>query len=41
MVTIKIIEAYLELDRVEKRLAMLRNRLDSSVLRTKEGGEET
>lgn len=40
MVTIKIIEAYLELDRVEKRLAMLRNRLDSSVLRIKEGGGE-
>ena len=40
MVIIKIIESYLELDRVEKRLAMLRGRLDSNVLRIKEGGGE-
>lgn len=36
----KIIEAYLELDRVEKRLSMLRNRLDSNVLKVKDGKEE-
>lgn len=36
----KVIEAYLELDRVEKRLSMLRNRLDSNVLKVKDGKEE-
>lgn len=40
MVTIKIIEAYLELDRVEKRFALLRHRLDSNVLKIKGGGGE-
>ncbi len=36
----KIIEAYLELDRIDEKLSMLRSRLNSNVLRIKEGGEE-
>ncbi len=36
----KIIESYLELDRIEKRLVVLRNRLDSNVLKIKDGKEE-
>lgn len=36
----KIIESYLELDRVEKRLSILRSRLDSNVLSIKDGGAE-
>lgn len=40
MVTIKIIEAYLKLDRVENRISILKARLGSNVFMLEDGGQE-